>query len=155
MLLGNNDYEAGIIKIFYGQAGMQLSDEQYAVLNLQTFSCPVWAIAGPKSAFIPIWRYRYYGDFSNTRLTIDPNSGAWHGSEIPAVFGTAEGSGQANTPEEAEIIKYIMGAWTAFAKDPVNGLSSAPYSWPNYDYNGKQLSTTRRYSNVAETLQHS
>ena len=143
MLVGNNDYECGIIKVFFQQSGMTLNDQQYAILNLQMFSCPVGAIARTKSKFIPLWRYRYYGDFPNTRLTLNPNSGGWHGAEIPAVFGTAESSGQVNTHDEAQIIDYIMGAWTAFAKDPVNGLRRAPYSWPQYDYNGESIPSSQ------------
>ena len=39
----------------------------------------------------------------------NPSSGAWHGSDIASVFGTAGGSGGANTLAETAIVKYVMG----------------------------------------------
>ncbi len=138
MLLGNNDYEAGIIKVIFGAQGKTLSLDQWAILNLQTFTCPVGSAAQYRASNnVPIWRYRYFGEFPNLRLTADPSSGAWHGSEIATVFGTAEQAGLPNTRDEVLISKYIMSAWAAFAKDPATALSQKPYSWPIYDVRGK------------------
>ena len=139
MLLGNNDYEAGIIKVLFASMGMPpWSLKQWAILNLQTFTCPVGATAQARaSSKVPTWRYRYFGEFPNLRLTADPSSGAWHGSEIATVFETAEGAGGINTAAQTAITKYIMGAWATFAKNPTRGLSSAPYRWPRYDPQGK------------------
>jgi cholinesterase len=138
VLLGNNDYEAGIIKVILGAQGIEMSLKQWAILNLQTFTCPTGQTAAGKAAQgVPVWRYRYFGDFPNTRLTINPSSGAWHGSEILSVFGTAERSGQKNTAAESVISRYMMGVWAAFAKNPTEGLAAAPYKWPQYKYEGK------------------
>lgn len=141
MLLGNNDYEAGIIKVIFGAGGKTLTLDQWAILNLQTFTCPVGSAAGYRaSSNVPVWRYRYFGEFPNLRLTADPSSGAWHGSEITTVFGTAELAGLPNTEVEALISRYIMSAWAAFAKSPVTALSQRPFSWPVYNPQG-MLST--------------
>ncbi|KAL8729327.1 MAG: hypothetical protein Q9166_004824 [cf. Caloplaca sp. 2 TL-2023] len=77
MLLGNNDYEAGIVKVIFGSQGNTLSLADWAVLNLQTFTCPVGSAAQYRAQNnVPIWRYRFHGEFPNLRLTIDPSSGA-------------------------------------------------------------------------------
>lgn len=138
MLLGNNDYEAGIIKVIFGAQGKTLPLQQWAILNLQTFTCPVASAASYRAMNnVPVWRYRYYGEFPNLRLTADPSSGAWHGSEIANVFGTAELAGLPNIPAEAYISRYMMHAWAAFAKDPTTALARPPFSWPRYNPQGK------------------
>ncbi|TID21650.1 acetylcholinesterase precursor [Venturia nashicola] len=80
---------------------------------------------------IPAWRYRYHGDFNNTSL--GPGTGAYHSSDIPAVFGTTElrPGIDKDSPEEAKMIKETMHAWASFAKDTANGLTSL--GWPVYN----------------------
>ena len=74
-----------------------------------------------------------------------PNSGAWHASELPILFDTAPtGAGiPASTPAEVAIGSYLRGAWAAFAKDPVHGLSNYTggngTGWPTYDPVGETL----------------
>ena len=134
VLLGNNDYEAGIIKVIFGSMGKTMSPEQWAILNLQTFTCPVGSASQYRASNnVPVWRYRYFGEFENTRLTQNPNSGAWHGSEISQVFGSSQLGGLRNTRAEASVSRRIMSAWAAFAKDPDTALSRAPFSWPKYN----------------------
>lgn len=134
MLLGNNDYEAGIIKVLYAKVGKVLPLTQWAILNLENFTCPVGRTAELRASFnIPTWRYRYFGDFENLKLTLDPDSGAWHGSEIAIVFGTAAGSGAEDSPAENATSRYMMRAWAMFAKDPAMALSRPPFHWPQYD----------------------
>ena len=132
---GNNDYEAGLFKIIGAAAGIQIPDLDWAIYDLSTFSCPAANAALARSARgVPTWRYRYFADFPNLRLTPKPDSGAWHGAEIYAVWQTAaDASGDADTAHEASIGRYLAGAWAAFAKAPATGLSSPPYSWPRYD----------------------
>ncbi|KAG6988945.1 hypothetical protein G7Y79_00067g095600 [Physcia stellaris] len=140
MLLGNNDYEAGIIKVIFGAQGRTMPLQQWATLNLQTFTCPVANAALYRAMNnVPVWRYRYYGEFPNLRLTANPSSGAWHGSEIANVFGTAQLAGLPNTPEENYISRYMMQAWAAFAKYPTSALAQPPFSWPHYDPRGNTL----------------
>jgi cholinesterase len=54
---------------------------------------------------VPAWRYRYHGDWNNTSL--GPGTGAYHSSDVPAVFGTTElrTGNVKDTPEEAKVIK--------------------------------------------------
>jgi len=58
------------------------------------------------------------------KLSTDPDSGAWHGSEVAVIFGTdmAVQNIVERTSEEENVGKYLRGAWAAFAKDPAEGL---------------------------------
>ena len=140
-LTGNNDYEAGLFKELGASAGIQLPALDWAIYDLSTFSCPVAAAAAARAAHaVPTWRYRYFADFPNLRLTAAPDSGAWHGAEMYAVWQTAAAaSGAVDTAPETAISRYLAGAWAAFAKDPTGALSSAPYKWPRYDPHGDTL----------------
>lgn len=44
-----------------------------------------------------------------------------------------------STDAEVQIGDYIRGAWAAFAKDPINGLTSYQDGWPMYDPSGETL----------------
>ena len=69
--------------------------------------------------------------FPNTNLTSFPDSGAYHGSEIPIIFKTTPaGKGIANnTIEELEVMAFMRGAWASFAKNPASGLTSYGSGW--------------------------
>jgi hypothetical protein len=59
-----------------------------------------------RSHGVPAWRYRYMPAWPNTDL--GPETGAYHSSELPIVFGTtalrAEGKVK-DTPEEAKVVQ--------------------------------------------------
>lgn len=61
---------------------------------------------------------------------------AFHGSEIPFVFGTME-MFNVSTPTETEkrASKYLMKTWVAFAKDPEKGLKKL--GWEKYKVDGR------------------
>ena len=134
-LTGSNDYEAGLFKVVAALAGQQRSDLEWAIFNLAAFTCPAADASFTRAlSGVPTWRYRFFGEFPNTRLTLNPNSGAWHGAEIFQVWSTAEdSSGAPNTPAETAISAYLRGAWAAFAKNPAAGLSGGSYQWPRYN----------------------
>jgi cholinesterase len=142
LIVGNTDYEAGLFKVTSALGGKYYPEIFWTLLDLQTFTCPSAARANMSiSNKVPTWRYRWFGDFPNTALTLD--SGAWHASEIPLIFNTVPyGTGiPGNIPNETEIGNYIRGAWATFAKDPVNGLKSygGNGGWPVYDFGKKTL----------------
>jgi hypothetical protein len=148
-LIGNNDYEIGNYQVF-----IPFTPGLAEVANLLGFNCPARDATKYRSdAGVPVWRYRWFGVFPNTILTYNPPSGAWHGSEVTAVFGTNEQvTGTCNTPPEQAITAYLMGAWSTFAKNPSTGLSSSPYGWPVYSpsskYNNPRLIFTRTYDDL-------
>ncbi|KAK8096752.1 cholinesterase precursor [Apiospora kogelbergensis] len=140
MLAGNNDFEAGWYKLSAWAARTNLTEAQWDLYDERAFTCPSsYTTKYRVQHGVPTWRYRYFGDWDNLRLYngtagLGPRgSGAYHGSELEMVFGTAQGvSGVKNSPTEDAMSKYMMGAWVAFARDPQRGLL-ADYAWPRYD----------------------
>ncbi|KAI9049098.1 hypothetical protein LZ554_006946 [Drepanopeziza brunnea f. sp. 'monogermtubi'] len=129
MLIGSNDYEAGLFRTQFALRGLTYPDSFWTALNLQSFTCPTGIRANLSiAADVPTWRYRYFGVFPN--LAISSEAGSWHTAEVPLLFNTAPNSIPA-TPEQVSIGNYMRGAWAAFAKDPANGLTT--YGWPRYD----------------------
>jgi cholinesterase len=125
VLLGTTNNEASIFRIQELLEGQKVSPDFDEEVNLLRFTCPC-AQRANVSVYnhVPTWRYRWFGVFPNTNLTTFPNSGAYHTSEIPIVFGTpptGKGIGP-STSQELAISKYMRGAWATFAKDPEGGL---------------------------------
>jgi carboxylesterase type B len=78
MLVGHNDFEPGLNR----PLSPTRPDEYWQQAELG-FTCP----AAERSTYYalngnPTWRYRWFGDWANLRLAINPSSGAWHGSEV-------------------------------------------------------------------------
>ncbi|KAH6896046.1 cholinesterase [Thelonectria olida] len=68
-------------------------------------------------AGIDTWRYVFNASFPNTEIF--DNSGAYHGAELPMVFGTYP---EENATEfQADVSKSMQKAWADFAKDPSQG----------------------------------
>jgi carboxylesterase type B len=59
---------------------------------------------------------------------------AFHGSEIPLIFGTYNHSGLVPTHREIFLSKFIQTAWVSFARDPAQGL--VDLGWPRYSSTG-------------------
>ncbi|ETS75067.1 hypothetical protein PFICI_13551 [Pestalotiopsis fici W106-1] len=146
MLVGHNDFEPGLNR----PLSPKLPDAVWQQAEL-SFTCPAaeratyYALNGN-----PTWRYRWFGDWSNLRLAINPSSGAWHGSEIMPLFDTIPQSVNVNTPEESSIAAYLRGAWATFAKDSAKGLSTYGSGWPQYSTEGDSL-VRLAYNNITGT----
>jgi len=104
------------------------------------------------TARIPAWRYLFNATFLNTQpaAALGINLGAYHGSEIPIVFGTFPQAG--STPQEIELSKFMRGAWATFAKNPQRGPG-----WTEWE--GKNLGLVRigealffRFRNVSRVV---
>jgi carboxylesterase type B len=153
LLIGNADNEAGLFRAITALGGTNAPESVWTTMNQGTFDCPAAARANISvSNGIPTWRYRWFGDFPNTRITSVPDSGAWHASELPLLFDIVPSGVEipGNTPEEIEIGNYFRGAWATFAKDPVNGLTNYGGGWPSYDV-GKQTLVRLAYQNQTGT----
>lgn len=120
---------------------VNITDNQWDFFNLVIFTCPIRDAAQVRSAAgSKVWRFRYFAEFANTRLTVGPNSGAYHTSEIPIVFQTDEEvSGTAGTDAEVAFSNMINTMWADFAKDPENALSSDKYDLPQFKDGNKTL----------------
>ncbi|PGG96559.1 hypothetical protein AJ79_09539 [Helicocarpus griseus UAMH5409] len=130
-LIGNADYEAGYYRVSAFAAGVNLTDAEWDQFNLAGFTCAGARAASHRAEYdVPVWRYRYYGEWPNTILY--PGSGAYHGTDVGQVFGTAEDAsgGVENTEDEQKVSRYMMHAWALFARDPRHGLHWL--GWPRY-----------------------
>ena len=106
-------------------------DALWDAYNLAGFTCPAGIRANAsRAAHNPTWRYRFFGVFPN--INISSEGGAYHGAELPLLFGTTLPSPNA-TAQEIAFEAYIQGAWATFAKDPVLGLTTYGGGWPTYD----------------------
>jgi len=128
-LVGSTDYEAGLFRTEFSVMGINLSETFWNDFNIQEFTCPSSDRANASLiANSPVWRYRYMGVFPN--VAIAPYAGSYHAAEISLIFNTMPAT-PPMTSDEDRTAKYIRGAWSSFAKDPENGLTS--YGWPKYD----------------------
>ncbi|PBP24904.1 carboxylesterase [Diplocarpon rosae] len=138
-LLGVNNNEAGLFHITYQAGGQTFPESWWKLLNEYAFNCGAAHRSKAAAAVVPTWRYRYFGDFPNLALSTVPLSGAWHGSEIPTIFGTdlEVQNLTARTTSQDLINRYMQGAWAAFVRNPREGLTD--YGWPQYDPNSATL----------------
>ncbi|KAF9889911.1 hypothetical protein FE257_006783 [Aspergillus nanangensis] len=136
-LLTNNNNEAGYYRVSAFGANVSLTDHQWDQFNLAAFTCPTGATARSRAAHgVPTWQLRYFGDWDTLRLY--PTSGAYHGVDLPMVFGTASKvSGLPSERKEERFAKYMAAAWVAFARDPEEGL--ARFGWPKFTPDGNTL----------------
>lgn len=135
MLIGNNGNEAGYYKAIASVYNSYLPDSQWEAFSNYVFACPASQRANASAAAgVLTWRYRYFGDFEDLRLTTQ-GEGAYHGSEVAVVLGTLPDGG--GIRKEREVGKYLRGAWAAFAKDPKEGLKCYGGGWPVYE-SGKE-----------------
>ena len=131
VLAGNNDYEAGLFRTESALWGETFPNSVWDAYDLAGFNCPAGIRANASlAANNPTWRYRYFGVFPN--INISSEGGAWHGAELQLLFGTTYLTGN-DTVEEIAFETYLQGAWTTFAKDPVNGLTTYEGGWPLYN----------------------
>jgi len=134
VLVGHNNYEAGLFIVLEAMQNITYSDATWDYLQTSIYFCPAAARANVSVYHdLPVWRYRYFGDFPNMQLVEDLYTGAFHGSDVFALFDQfPSGDGvPATTSQQASIASYMRGAWAAFAQDPVSGLTN--YGWPVFD----------------------
>ncbi|KAL1889493.1 hypothetical protein Sste5346_008871 [Sporothrix stenoceras] len=123
-----------MVSLYHPWTGEQPDQEVLDLLS-GLFVCPAAKAAKARQEFgSPVWRFRYFGDFPN--MNPEPWLHAYHGSEVPMVFGTTD-TYAPNTPEQDALSLYMQSAWVAFAKDPVNGLLEL--GWPHYIENQDTL----------------
>ena len=125
LLIGSNNYEAGLFKVIYGLMNVTYPEAEWDFLQTSLFTCAISERA-LASVFnkVPTWRYRYFGNFPNLQLSTVPDSGAWHGIETSTIFGTDLDIQNVlgRTDAQEQIAKYVRGMWAAFAKNPTQGL---------------------------------
>lgn len=110
--------------------GINTTEAQRDQFLLESFTCPNDFEARARKAHnVPVWQYRYFGDWLNTRLY--PTSSAYHGTEMQMLFGNSEDVSEfAPTAAQVELTKFMQKAWVTFANDPTKGLER--FGWPQY-----------------------
>ena len=135
MLIGHTDFEYGLFELFTDE---EAPHDFWQTQGDEMFGCPAGRRAELSAkAGNPTWRYRYFGNFENLRLSNHPDSGAYHESEVKLLFNTVDESHGNSTKDEVALGAYLRAAWAAFAKDPVNGLTKI--GWPRYKSNDTTL----------------
>ncbi|PQE06199.1 hypothetical protein CJF30_00005153 [Rutstroemia sp. NJR-2017a BBW] len=134
MLVGHTDAEAKLFALIAEMGGTTVPDAYWPSYESSMFFCPA-AVRANVSVYnnVPVWRYRYFGDYPNMQLQENIDAGAYHGSEVFTLFGnTPSGAGiPVQTLAEKRTGDHMRKAWAAFAKDPENGLSRL--GWPVFD----------------------
>ncbi|KAM5459009.1 hypothetical protein McanCB49686_001883 [Microsporum canis] len=151
MILGHGDRESSFYNISAWARGTVLTDDQWAQFVTEVFGCPTMKEADYRTQHkVPVWRYRYFADWDNTRLF--PNSGAYHGVDLHMIFGNSRGvTGDPESPEQTVLKRFMQKAWATFAANPWTGLNN--HGWPVYKKNGKLDSSPLRYK-PGRSLQH-
>lgn len=133
-LAGNTDEESGYYRISAARQNITLTDQQWRLFDLEGFACATGIEAAARArAGVPMWRFRYFGDWPNLRLY--PGSGSYHGLDLHMIFGGIEdivGSDLPSNIHENRTMNYMMRAWAVFVDNPTSGLSTKMH-WPKYD----------------------
>jgi cholinesterase len=136
LLIGNTDNEAGFFKAIGTIYGLDEPGTFWNNYNLDQFVCPSAARANASSAAnLPTWRYRYFGSFPDLQIQTNPDSGAYHASELPLLFDSLPPSGVPGIPPSTnvEILwgNYMRSAWAEFARDCNRGVEKL--GWPKWN----------------------
>ncbi|ELR08483.1 hypothetical protein GMDG_00547 [Pseudogymnoascus destructans 20631-21] len=125
LLIGNTDdetaYHRTMADVFapsygYGQTNYDNERRNYYI-------CPASErVRHTTDLGVPTWRYGYFGDFKDARLTTAAHGRAYHDSD---------------DADELKLANYARGALAAFARNPKTGLKT--YRWPQYNPKTKSL----------------
>ncbi|KAL8821173.1 MAG: hypothetical protein Q9223_000735 [Gallowayella weberi] len=139
-LVGNTDKEDGFYRVSAFTQNKTLTEQQWDLFSLEGFTCSsAHSAAARVDAGVPVWRYRYFGDWKN--LELYPGSGAYHGTDLHMVFGGIQdivGPGLPNSEAEVRLMVYMMRTWASFVKDPRRGLERV-MGWPKYHSRNESL----------------
>ncbi|KAL2163292.1 hypothetical protein VTH06DRAFT_5348 [Thermothelomyces fergusii] len=112
-LIGSNAHD-GVAFVPYAPDGgdAALADRRTAAL----FFCPAYRSARARGAAhrgaAPVYRYLYAGNFSN--VSPRPWMGAYHGAELPLLFGTHALARGPSTELERRTSRAMQDAWVRF-----------------------------------------
>ncbi|KAF4780658.1 chlorogenic acid esterase precursor [Colletotrichum scovillei] len=114
-------------------------------LSYQFFWCPATKTTNERlAAGRTTYRYYYSAVFNNTSPR--PWMGAYHGSELPMIFGTHADFRGNSTAFEYELSHVMMDAYAAFVKDSTAGLDAI--GWPVYTAEERLVRSYGQNNNV-------
>jgi cholinesterase len=82
LLIGHNDNEPGLTKMLLPNLPDAFWQQQELAFGCEAARRAAYSVVNRN----PTWRYRWFGDWENLRLSVNPSSGAWHGSEASITF---------------------------------------------------------------------
>ncbi|KAF1980856.1 alpha/beta-hydrolase [Aulographum hederae CBS 113979] len=112
----------------------------YGTANLTTstlFLCPAAQTTANrlKEEHCPTYRYYYTAFFPN--ISPRPWEGAYHGSELPVIFGTSEyQKPNTSTPAQKKLSETMQEYWVKFAEDPWGVLEVGGKRWEPWSNSG-------------------
>lgn len=141
LLLGSTANEDGYYRVpAYGN-GIIPTPSQVQSFLLESFICPNEHQAhGRLRHGVPVWLYRYFGDWDNVRLY--NTSGAYHGTDLHMIFAASgDVSGIPASEGEVRVTRLMQRAWAVFCEDPRKGLveAAAGVGWPEFDPESRSL----------------
>ncbi|KAG8752351.1 hypothetical protein FRC14_007100 [Serendipita sp. 396] len=151
ILTGTTDNEGDLFAI--DRTTNTLNETLSYAVTIAGFRCfDSWQSSYSIAAGQPTYRYRYLGQFP----TISPPPlRAFHAADQLILFGTSQGRSPVApppTPLELQATAYLQKAYSAFVKDPTNGLRLI--GWPRYaGYLGFTLVDIFRDNDVAEPVE--
>jgi len=106
-----------------------------------SFYCPSLKAARTRlDAGIPVFRYIYSGNFSN--VSPRPWMGAYHGSELPMLFGTYGLYRGASTDLEGQTSSNMQHTWREFTR--TGGFGAGVLGWDPWDGTYREMVDIRR-----------
>ncbi|KAG8808918.1 hypothetical protein FRC17_003702 [Serendipita sp. 399] len=137
----------------FDRATNTLNETASLAVTLTLFRCfDNWQSNFSVSAGIPTYRYRYLARFP---AISPPPLRAFHASDLLILFGNSQDLSPSAPPPtalEQQATVYLQSAWSAFIRDPTNGLSTL--GWPRYaGSTGQTLVDIFRNNNVQNPIQ--
>ncbi|KAK2021071.1 carboxylesterase [Colletotrichum zoysiae] len=115
-----------LLTLYAGKGINAVTDVADRIITDAIFTCTTSSLSSfLASNGYTAYRYRYDASFPST--SIFPNSGAYHTSDIPSVFGTYPQYSKfgSATQQQTTLSSYMQKVWGGFAKKPDGGVG-----WP-------------------------
>lgn len=132
-LAGGSQLLADLVLARYPSAGYPSPRAAYVALTSDAkFICTARRVAeaAREGQSLPVWRYHFARAYRGGSALLE-SFGAFHGAEIPYVFGSLDIAGYDPPPEEVALSAAMLGAWSSLATHgdpgPVHGVP-----WPQY-----------------------
>ena len=153
-IISNTANEASSLVPFPAQnQSAGFPQEVILAIELGGFVCPAFTSTLERNEVsVPVYRYQYAGIYPN--LNPLAWTGAWHGEDIPMVFGTYDlVQGVGDVPEvERETSRAMQEHVLAFVKDPYHGPEKL--GWEALDARGARNGKVIRFGAGEKAVQY-
>jgi hypothetical protein len=131
--------------------GFPFNQTQVDALTNTSFLCTATQTSQLRQAHgLATYRFRYDGNFSN--ISPPEFSGAYHASELPLIFGTADEFHGKSTPYEDSVSVRMQRLWLTFATNLETGLWHAGWNLYNSEFAQEPLEPPRGLRTVRKLV---